>query len=98
MTTVLQPSNAFPGIPLPQHGSGNAIVNNFRYPGAVQPQEIGPTVLSWLNAFLGIPFPNHLTGMFTPQSFIYPGALQPISRMFLTVVAKIVIDLTVHEP
>jgi hypothetical protein len=84
MPSVLQPSNAFPGIPFPQHLSGQSSVQNFRYPGAVQPLSTKPGVLSYTNAFPGIPFPNHLAGQSTPQSFVFPGAVQPQFVILLT--------------
>ncbi len=37
--TVLTTANAFPGMPFPQHGSGQTnAVQSYLYPGAVQPQ------------------------------------------------------------
>lgn len=75
--TVLGTSNAFPGIPAPQHLSGQSTVQNYLYPGAIQLQAT-VTVLKSSEAFLGIPFPQHLSGQSTVQSFIFPGALQPI--------------------
>jgi hypothetical protein len=93
--TVLTPANAFPGIPAPQHLSGKTSVQNFIYPGAVQPQSTTPKVLSYTNAFLGIQVPQHLSGKTKVQSFIFPGALQPtgasapttgpIPRMFIPI-------------
>jgi hypothetical protein len=74
--SVLAPSNAFPGIPFPNHTSGKSHPQSFIYPGAVQVKSTLPEVLSWTNAFPGIPFPNHTSGQSTPQSFIYPGAVQ----------------------
>jgi hypothetical protein len=76
--TVLTPANAFPGIPAPQHLSGQSSVTNYRYPGAVQPLSTVPTVLTYAEAFPGIPFPNHLAGQSQPQNYLFPGALQPI--------------------
>jgi hypothetical protein len=77
--TVLSYTNAFPGIPAPQHGSGQTSVQSYRYPGAVQPLQTGPIVLSYTNAFPGISFPQHLTGQTnTVQDYLYPGALQPL--------------------
>lgn len=75
--TVLSYTNAFPGIPFPNHLSGQSTPQNYRYPGAVQPQSSLPTVLSYTNAFPGIPFPNHLSGQASPQNFRFPGAVQP---------------------
>jgi hypothetical protein len=63
---------------MPQHGSGQSTVQNFIYPGALQPQQTGPVVLSWTNAFPGISAPQHGSGQTVVQSFIYPGALQPL--------------------
>lgn len=77
MPTVLSYTNAFPGIPAPQHLAGQSTVQNYQYPGAVQPQSTTPTVLGYANAFPGIPFPNHLSGQSQPQNFLFPGALQP---------------------
>jgi hypothetical protein len=51
---------------------------NFRYPGAVQPQSVSPRVLLSSGAFPGTPFPNHLSGKSRPQNFLFPGALQPL--------------------
>lgn len=78
--TVLSYTNAFPGIPFPQHLSGQTnTVQNYRWPGAVQPKQTGPAVLSWANAFPGLPFPQHLAGQTnTVQSYLYPGAVQPL--------------------
>ena len=76
--TVLSYTNAFPGIPMPQHLSGQTSVQNYIYPGALQPKQTGPAVLSWTNAFPGIPAPQHLSGQSSVQSFLYPGALQPL--------------------
>lgn len=76
--TVLTPTNAFPGIPAPQHLSGQSTVQNYIYPGAVQVKSTGPAVLSFTNAFPGIPFANHLSGQSQPQNYLFPGALQPI--------------------
>jgi hypothetical protein len=78
LPSVLSYTNAFPGIPLPQHLSGQTTVQNYLYPGALQPQATGPVVLSWTKAFLGIAFPQHLSGQSTVQSYNYPGALQPL--------------------
>lgn len=98
MPNVLQPSNAFPGIPFPQHLKGSAGVTNYRYPGAVQPGGTSPTVLKYTNGFLGIPFPNHLSGQSKPQSFMLPGAAQPTVDTFLTITAEPTITVTVHHP
>jgi hypothetical protein len=38
--TVLKPQNAFPGLPAPQHLSGQSGVQDFLYPGAVQPYKV----------------------------------------------------------
>lgn len=78
--TILTPTNAFPGMAMPQHLSGgSSTATNYRYPAAVQPKkQISLQVLSYVNAFPAIPFPNHLTGKATPNSYIFPGALQPI--------------------
>lgn len=75
--TVLTPANAFPGIPFPNHLSGQSQPQNYLYPGAVQPLSTGPTVLAPSNAFPGIPFPNHLSGQSHPQNYLFPGAVQP---------------------
>ncbi len=88
--TVLSYTNAFPGIPAPQHLSGQTKVQNYLYPGAVQPLSTGPSVLSPSNAFPGIPFPNHLSGQSKPQSFLFPGALQPPPTTTDTLFAQIV--------
>jgi hypothetical protein len=76
--TVLTPSNAFPGIPFPNHLAGQSKPQNYQYPGAVQPQSSTPTVLTFGDAFPGIPFPNHLSGQSHPQNYLFPGAVQPI--------------------
>ncbi len=76
--TVLTPSNAFPGIPAPNHLSGQSHPQNYLYPGAVQPDSTGPIVLDSSNAFPGIPFPNHLSGQSMPQNYLFPGSLQPV--------------------
>jgi hypothetical protein len=78
MPGVLQPSNAFPGIPFPNHLSGQTPPQNYQYPGAVQPRSTAPSVLTYAEAFPGIPFPNHLTGQSKPQNYLFPGAAQPI--------------------
>jgi len=77
MPSVLSYTNAFPGIQAPQHLSGQTKVQNFIFPGAVQPLSTGPAVLSYTKAFPGIPYPNHLSGQSNPQNYLYPGALQP---------------------
>jgi hypothetical protein len=74
--TVLTPSEAFLGIPYPQHLSGQTKVTSFLYPGAVQPLTT-VTVLTSSEAFLGISFPQHLVGQSKIRSFLFPGALQP---------------------
>jgi hypothetical protein len=76
--TVLSYTNAFPGIPAPQHLSGQSSVQNYLFPGALQPLATGPAVLSYTKAFPGIPAPQHLSGQSSVQSFLYPGALQPL--------------------
>jgi hypothetical protein len=58
-----------------------SIVQNYVYPGALQPQRIGPAVLSWTNAFPGIAAPQHKSGQTTVQSYLYPGALQPLQTV-----------------
>jgi hypothetical protein len=80
MPTVLSPSNAFPGAPFPQHGSGlTATARSYVYPGAVQPQSTSPTVLSYAGAFPAGAFPQHGSGLTaTVQSFVFPGAVQPV--------------------
>jgi hypothetical protein len=77
MPSVLQPSNAFPGIPAPQHLAGQSSVQSYQYPGAVQPQSTKPVVLTYTDGFPGIPAPNHLSGQSHPQNYIFPGGLQP---------------------
>jgi hypothetical protein len=77
--TVLSYTNAFPGIPIPNHLSGQSKPQNYLYPGALQPLQTGPIVLSYMKAFPGIPAPQHLSGQTKVQSFLYPGALQPLS-------------------
>jgi hypothetical protein len=76
MPSVLSYTNAFPGIPFPNHLSGQSKPQSYVYPGAVAPKG-SATVLSYTNAFPGIPFPNHLSGQSKPQSFLFPGAVQP---------------------
>jgi hypothetical protein len=78
--TVLTPSNAFPGAPFPQHGSGQTTtVQNYRYPGAVQPISTTPTILSYTNAFPAAAFPQHSSGQTTTvKNYLFPGAVQPI--------------------
>ena len=77
MPSVLSYTNAFPGIPFPNHTSGNAKPQNYRYPGAVQPQSTAPTVLAVTAGFPGIQFPNHTSGNANPQNYLWPGAVQP---------------------
>ena len=81
MPSVLSYTNAFPGIPFPQHLSGQtATVQNYIFPGAVQPKVTGPAVLSYTNAFPGIAFPQHLSGQTTTvQNYLFPGAVQPLT-------------------
>lgn len=74
--TVLTVSNALPGIPMPQHTSGQSSVQNFNYPGALQPVTT-VTVLLSSEALLGIPMPQHVSGQTSVQNFRFPGALQP---------------------
>jgi len=95
----LTPANAFPGIPFPQHGTGlSKNVENFIYPGAVQPPASPPSSgLSVSNAFPGIPFSNHTAGKAHPQTRLLPGAAQPATP-FLTVVGAPTISLVVHDP
>lgn len=76
MPSVLSYAMAFPGIPMPQHLSGQTKVQSFIFPGALQPKATGPAVLSWTNAFPGIPAPQHFSGQTKIQNFLYPGALQ----------------------
>lgn len=90
MPSVLSYTNAFPGIPFPQHLTAlSSAVQSYIFPGAVQPLPAPPAVLSYTNAFPGIPFPNHLSGQSKPQSYLYPGAVQPtqptLSASFITV-------------
>lgn len=75
--TVLGTSNAFLGVALPEHLSGQSTVQNYLYPGAVQPVTT-VTVLKSSEAFLGIPLPQHLSGQTSVQSFLFSGALQPV--------------------
>ena len=75
--TVLSYTNAFPGMPLPQHLSGQSSVQGFIYPGALQPRSTRPIVLSYTNAFPGILASQHLSGQSIVQDFVFPGALQP---------------------
>ena len=79
--TVLSYTNAFAGIPFPNHGSGQARPQSFLYPGAVQPVKGSLVVLRNSEAFLGLPFPNKGSGQSKPQSFLYPGAVQPIVQV-----------------
>ena len=51
MPSVLSYTNAFPGIPAPQHLAGQSSVTNYQYPGAVQPKSTTPTVLTFAEAF-----------------------------------------------
>lgn len=78
MPSVLSYTNAFPGIPAPQHKSGQTTVQNYLYPGALQPLQTGPAVLTYSEAFLGIAMPQHKSGQTSVQDFLYPGALQPL--------------------
>ena len=79
MPSVLSYTNAFPGIPFPNHLSGQSKPQNYLYPGAVRPKATGPAVLSYTNAFPAIAFPQHLSGQTTTvQNYIYPGAVQPL--------------------
>ena len=77
--TVLSYTSAFPGIPFPNHLSGQSTPQSYLYPGAVQLNKgTGPAVLSYTSAFPGIAFPQHLSGQTdTVQSYMYPGAVQP---------------------
>jgi hypothetical protein len=90
--TVLSYSNAFPGIPAPQHLSGQTAVQSFLFPGAVQPSVTGPAVLAAANAFLGIAAPQHLAGQSSVRSFLFPGALEPLGTVTapFTLMAQIV--------
>jgi hypothetical protein len=83
MPSVLSYTNAFPGIPAPQHKSGQTSVHNFLYPGALQPIQTGPAVLSYTKAFPGIPAPQHKSGQTIVQNFTFPGALQPFQSTFI---------------
>jgi len=89
---VLSYTNAFPGIPAPQHLAGQTSVQSFLFPGAVQPQVSGPAVLTAANAFPGIAAPQHLAGQSVVRSFLFPGALQPLSVVApsFTLMAQIV--------
>lgn len=77
---VLTPSNALPGAPVPQHLSGKTTtVQNYVYPGAVQPNSTTPTVLTTSEALPAGAFPQHGSGQTTTvRSYIFPGAVQPV--------------------
>jgi hypothetical protein len=81
--TVLSYTNGFLGVPYPQHLSGQSQVQDFNFPGALQPLATGPIVLSPANGFLGVPYPQHLSGQSTVQGFMFPGALQPAAAASL---------------
>src|SRR5271166_5024655 len=77
--TVLNYTQAFPGIPFPNHLSGQSKPQNYLYPSAVQPGGT-TTVLLYTNAFPGIAFPNHLSGQTTTViNKRFPGAVQPLT-------------------
>ena len=64
----------FSALPVPVAG----VVQNYLFPGAVQPQKTAPAVLSYTKAFPGIAFLQHKFGQTTTvQSYVYPGAVQP---------------------
>ncbi len=96
--TVLSYTNAFPGILAPQHLSGRSTVQNYLYPGALQPQQTGPVVLSWTNAFPGIPAPQHLSGQTKVQNFLYPGALQPKQPVVPPIAVSFALGDTMFRP
>jgi hypothetical protein len=78
MPSVLSYTNSFPGIPFPNHLSGQSQPQSYIYPGAVQPQKKTLTVLSYANAFPGIAFPQKISGNTnTVQNYLFPGAAQP---------------------
>jgi hypothetical protein len=89
---VLSYTNAFPGIPAPQHLAGQSSAQSYLFPGAVQPQVSGPAVLTPANAFPGIAFAQHLAGQSSVRSFLFPGALQPLGTVTapFTLMAQIV--------
>lgn len=98
---ILSYTNTLNGfLPMPQHASGKSSVQNYLFPGALQPRATGISVLSWTMALLGIAFPQHASGMTSVQSYLYPGALQPaqpvpitaffISREYHSMVRRIV--------
>jgi hypothetical protein len=97
MPTVLSYTNAFPGIPFPNHLTGQAKPQSYRYPGAVQPQG-SSTVLTYANGFPGIAFPNHLTGQAHPQSFLSPGAVQSQVASIPPVITYDESGLTIFKP
>ncbi len=77
--TVLSYTNAFPGIPFPQHFSGQFnTVQSYVYSGAVRPNILGPNVLSIKNAFPSSAFPQHASNTSIVQNYLYPGAVQPL--------------------
>ncbi len=76
--TVLTVSNAFLGIALPQHKSGQTSVRDYRYPGALQ-LVTTVTVLTSAMAFLGISTPQHSSGQSSTRNYLFPGALQPVT-------------------
>jgi hypothetical protein len=78
---VLSYTNAFPGIPMPQHSAGKSTVQNYLFPGAVAPGGTS-SVLTPSNAFPGIPFAQHTVGATaTVRNLICPGALQPLQQI-----------------
>jgi hypothetical protein len=79
--TQLSYTNAFPGGPLPQHGSGQTAVQNYRYPGAPQPRTGATPTVRYTNSFPA--FSQHGSGKTTVTQFLFPGALQPIILPFM---------------
>jgi|SRR5271165_72538 len=79
MPSVLSYTNAFPGIPFPNHLAGQSQPQNYLYPGAVQPGGT-TTVLLYAAAFPGVAFPNHLAGQTTTViNKLFSGAVQPLT-------------------
>jgi hypothetical protein len=79
MPTVLSYTGAFPNGPFLQHLTGKTTtVQNYAFPGAVQPTAT-VTVLSSANAFPGMPFLQHLTGKTaTVEDYTFAGAVWPL--------------------
>ena len=80
MPTVLSYTGAFPNGPFLQHLTGKTTtVQNYAFPGAVQPTAT-VTVLSSANAFPGMPFLQHLTGKTaTVEDYTFAGAVWPLA-------------------